>query len=128
MTVSDFTETSLKPQLRDLTFNQLMLFMDDLAEEIAFHAQQGASDDEWRDAQAMKVVEEAGEFIGAYGRWRGFSRRSGSMAQLTEEPADVVIASLLMFAVLDKDAQMYVKAKLFKVITRGYVNKDDSAR
>lgn len=125
MTVSDFTESSLKPQLRELTFNQLTLFMEDLAEEIAVHAQQGASDDEWRDAQAMKVVEEAGEFIGAYGRWRGFARRAGTLADVTEELSDVVIASLLMFSLLDNDAQMHVKAKLFKVITRGYVNKDE---
>lgn len=124
---SQFAQTTLKPRLTELTFNQLVLFTEDLAEEIRYHASQGASDEEWRDAQAMCVVEEAGEFIGAYRRWRGFARRPGEARDMHKELADVIIAAFLMFAVLDADAQMHVKAKLFDVITRGYVNKSESA-
>lgn len=119
-----FTETTLKPQLLDLSFNQLTLFMEALAEEIHVHAAQGASDDDWSWSQMTTVVEEAGEFAKAYRRWRGFARQSGSLSEVTEELADVIIASFLMFAVLDSDAQIHIKAKLYKVITRGYVNKD----
>lgn len=124
---SQFTESTLKPKLKELAFDQLCFFMEDLAEEIRFHANQGATDDEWRDAQAMVVAEEAGEFIGAYRRWRGFARRPGEAKEMYKELSDVIIASLLMFAVLDADAQMHVKAKLHDVITRGYVNKDEAA-
>ena len=126
MTVSDFTESTLKPQLMELSFNQFAMFMESLAEEIRFHGGQGATDQEWQDAQAMCVVEEAGEFIGAYRRLRGFARRAGTEAEMYKELSDVIIASLLMFAVMDADAQMHIKAKLWEVITRGYVNKDDS--
>jgi NTP pyrophosphatase (non-canonical NTP hydrolase) len=114
----------LKQKLHDLSFNQLVFFMEDLSQEIRHFARQGASDDEWRDAQAMCVVEEAGEFIAAYRRFRGFARRDGDIKDVQEELADVVIAALMMFAVMDVDSQLYVKAKLWKVITRGYVNKD----
>lgn len=124
--VSAFTESTLKPRLTELTFNGLVLFCEDLAEEIRFHAGQGASDEQWTDTQAMKVAEEAGEFIGAYNRYKGFCRRKAELKEVQKELADVIIASFIMFAVLDADAQMYVKAKLFDVITRGYVNKDDS--
>jgi len=114
----------LKPKLTDLTFNGLCFFTEELADEIRYYAGQGASDDEWSDAQAMCVVEEAGEFIAAYRRARGFARRAGDRKEVTAELADVIISALLMFAVLDEDAQCHVKAKLFNVVSRGYVNKE----
>jgi NTP pyrophosphatase (non-canonical NTP hydrolase) len=123
MTTSEFTESTLKPRLRELEFNQLVLFAEDLAEEIRFHAGQGAGDQEWMDSQAMCVAEEAGEFIRAYRRWRGFARTAGSAEDMQEELSDVIISALLMFAVMDYDAQRHIKKKLFKVINRGYVNK-----
>jgi NTP pyrophosphatase (non-canonical NTP hydrolase) len=123
MTTSEFTESTLKPRLRELEFNQLVMFTEDLAEEIRVHAAQGASDQEWMDAQAMCVAEEAGEFIKAYRKWRGFARTAGSVNDVHEELADVIIASLLMFSVMNYDAQRHIKDKLYQVITRGYVNK-----
>jgi NTP pyrophosphatase (non-canonical NTP hydrolase) len=124
VTESEYTESSLIPKLKELSFNQLVFFTEDLATVVRYHARQGASDEEWQDAQAMCVVEEAGEFIGAYRRWRGFARRDGSWNDVTKELSDVIIASLLMFAVMNEDAQCHVKAKLYEVISRGYVNKE----
>lgn len=122
--MTEFTDSVLKPRLKELEFYQLVQFAEDLAEEIRFHARQGASDQEWMDAQAMCVAEEAGEFIKAYRKWRGFARTAGPVDDVTEELSDVVIASLLMFAVMDSDSQCHIKHKLLKVITRGYVNKE----
>lgn len=39
------------------------------------------------------MVEEAGEFAGAYRRWRGYARRPGSREAMEEELVDVVISS-----------------------------------
>lgn len=97
---------------------------DILAKELYENAKQGATDQEWRDAQAMCVVEEAGEFIAEYRRHRGFARRAGDRDQMLSELADVIISGLLMFEFLGADAEQHVKAKLKKIVTRGYVNKD----
>lgn len=122
---SAFAESTLKPALASLDFTPLVLFMESLAEEIKFHARQGATDDEWRDAQAMNVFEEAGEFAKEYRRWRGFARKPGDIRNLRMELADVIISGFLMFANMDTDAQCYIKGKLYEVITRGYVNKEE---
>lgn len=63
------------------------------------------------------VVEEAGEFAGAYRRWRGYARRPGSFEEMAEELADVVISAF--FAAddygVDLDAEIRVKvAKIFE--------------
>jgi len=128
MTEPEFTESLLKQKFPELAFNYLVFFIEELAEEIRVYAGQGASDEQWADTQALKVVEEAGEFIGAWNRLKGFCRRSGDMKEVTKELSDVIIASFVMFAVLDEDAQVHIKGKLWEIITRGYVNKDDSAR
>lgn len=122
--MTEFIESELLADVANLRFQRLQWFMDDLAAEIKKYAQQGASDQEWTDAQAMCVVEEAGEFIGAYRRWRGFARRPGELEDVTSELADVIIASFIMFANLPGEAQHSIKQKLSKVVTRGYVNKD----
>lgn len=124
--MTEFTESDLLADVADLQFRRLTRLMDELAAEIRKYADQGASDLEWRDAQAMCVVEEAGEFIGAYRRWRGFARRDGDIDAVTSELADVIISSFVMFANLQTDAQRTIKQKLAKIVTRGYVNKDDS--
>lgn len=118
------TESMLKPDLWALNFTQLTLFMEKLSDEIRYHAGQGASDEQWADTQAFKVMEEVGEFCGEWNRLKGFCRRAGNKDALIKELADVIVASFIMFAVLDEDAEMHIKAKLHEVITRGYVNKD----
>lgn len=98
--------------------------MERLQKEIKTFAVQGATEQEWIDAQVMKTMEEAGEFQGAYNRFRGFARREGPLADVTDELADVIISGFIMFGVLGVDAQWAIIQKLRKVITRGYVNKD----
>lgn len=125
MRTPEFTESTLKSALHDLDFTQLVMFMESLTEEIQVFAKRDNSDEEWRDAQAMKLAEEVGEFAGAYNRWRGWARRDGSMADVLEELSDVIISAFAMFAIMDFDAQVYIKDKLTKVITRGYVNPSE---
>lgn len=41
----------------------------------------------------LAVAEEAGEFVGAYRRWIGEARRSGTFAEVEDELADVILAA-----------------------------------
>ena len=100
-----------------------------------WEGRQGASPTEWLDQQAMCVAEEAGEFIGAYRRWRGFARRSGSPYDVEAEMADVIISAACMMLVWDlpafkerpkpntADIAEYISRKLKVILSRGYVNK-----
>lgn len=105
-----------------------------LVDELRENAMQGATNTEWLDQQAMCVSEEAGEFIGAYRRWRGFARRAGSPGDVEAEMADVIISTLCMITLwLDqKDAATgdadtldeLIARKLGKIFSRGWVNKN----
>lgn len=55
------------------------------------------------DRQVLNLAEEAGEFIGAYRRWAGLARRTGTAEQVHAELADVVITSYVTAAELDID-------------------------
>lgn len=123
MPAPEFTESTLNAALEDLNFTQLVIFMEKLTEEISVFAKRDNTDQEWIDAQASKLSEETGEFTGAYNRYRGWARRDGMMGEVLEELSDVVISAFAMFAVLDYDPEVYIKDKLRKVITRGYVNR-----
>lgn len=96
-----------------------------IGQDIKDNASQGATDQEWLDSQAMCVVEEAGEFIAEYRRLRGFARRAGDKDQMVSELADVVISATLMFSFLGESMEDAVAAKLKKIVSRGYVNKDE---
>lgn len=74
--------------------------------------------------QAMNVAEEAGEFIGAYRRYRGGARRAADIEEVAFELADVVISSMIMFQRLGLDPEVVISHKLRKIVTRGYVNKE----
>lgn len=100
-------------------------FGDWLSEQLWNGASQGASWQEWLDNQAFSVAEEAGEFIGEYRRYKGFARRPGDREQMLSELSDVMISSMLMFRLLGEDPEQHIKTKLKKIVTRGYVNKDD---
>lgn len=126
MTTPKFIESQLKHQLYALNFTQLVIFMEGLADEIRYYAGQGASDEQWVSTQVIKLGSEVGEFLGAFDRFNGFARRPGDIKEVTKELADVIISAFIMFAVLDEDAEEHIKAKLHEVITRGYVNKDES--
>jgi hypothetical protein len=108
-----------------------------LVSELRTHAMQGATNTEWMDQQAMCVAEEAGEFIGAYRRWRGFARRAGSHEDVEAEMADVIVSTLCMITLwLDaKDAgtgeadtlNALIARKLRVIFSRGWVNKAETA-
>jgi NTP pyrophosphatase (non-canonical NTP hydrolase) len=107
-----------------MDMSEFIVVINTVAAEIAANGNQGASRNEWTDAQAMVVVEEAGEFIGEYRRNRGFARRAGNREDMLSELADVVISSMAMFYTLREDPEVHIKRKLKKIVTRGYVNKE----
>jgi NTP pyrophosphatase (non-canonical NTP hydrolase) len=107
----------------ELDLGNLGDVIDYVSRSIRASSKQGASPVEWRDSQAMCVVEEAGEFIGEYRRLKGFARRAGNREHMLEELADVVISALVMFENLDVDAAAAIEKKLRVIVTRGYVNK-----
>ena len=45
--------------------------------------------------QVLGLAEEVGEFVGAYRRWSGQARRTGSAEDMWEELADVVITAFV---------------------------------
>jgi NTP pyrophosphatase (non-canonical NTP hydrolase) len=111
--------------VENLSMQDFVFVMNEVAEAIKKSSSQGASDEQWRDSQAMDVVEEAGEFIAEYRRLKGFARRAGDREAMLSELADVVIAAMVMFWNLDADAQHYIQKKLVKIVTRGFVNKEE---
>lgn len=50
--------------------------------------------------QVLNLVEEAGEFVGAYRRWAGMARRRGTVEDVHAELADVVITAYVTAAEL----------------------------
>lgn len=70
--------------------------------------------------QVLALAEEVGEFVGAYRRWSGQARRSGTAAAMHEELADVIITAHVMARELGIDIDAAVGAKLAKVYTRGW--------
>jgi NTP pyrophosphatase (non-canonical NTP hydrolase) len=53
--------------------------------------------------QVLNLVEEAGELVGAYRRWAGLARRSGTAQEMHAELADVVITAYVTAAELGID-------------------------
>ena len=68
----------------------------------------------------LNLAEEVGEFVGAYRRWTGQARRSGTAPEMWDELADVVIAAYVLAAELDIDLDTVIRAKLDVVFTRGW--------
>jgi NTP pyrophosphatase (non-canonical NTP hydrolase) len=71
-------------------------------------------------AQVLGVGEEAGEFVGAFRRYMGWARRSGSFAEMAEELADVVIMSWVAANYLGVDLTQEIDKKAEKIRTRGW--------
>lgn len=72
------------------------------------------------DRAALAVVEESGEFIGAYRRWTGQARRTGPESAVIEELADVVISAYAMAAEHGWDLNEAVTNKLHIAFARGW--------
>lgn len=77
-----------------------MLDLNGIAERIVreMHAHEFEDDNGIR--QALALVEEAGELTGAYRRWTGRARRTGTAKEFHLELADVVITSYVTAAEL----------------------------
>src|SRR5688500_5156091 len=48
-----------------------------------------------QNRQVLNLAEEVGEFVGAYRRWAGKARRSGTAEEMYAELADVVITAFV---------------------------------
>lgn len=70
--------------------------------------------------QVLCVAEEAGEFVGAFRRWAGLARRTGTAEEMHDELADVVIAAFVAAEELDFDLAAAVADKLGVVHARGW--------
>lgn len=71
-------------------------------------------------AQVLGLAEEAGEFVGAYRRWIGAARRSGTFDDVRAELADVVIVAYVTAEYLDIDLDEAITTKLATVFSRGW--------
>jgi NTP pyrophosphatase (non-canonical NTP hydrolase) len=70
--------------------------------------------------QVLTLAEEVGEFVGAYRRWSGQARRTGSAEDVRAELADVVITAYVTAAELGIDLDRAIAAKLEVIFTRGW--------
>ena len=70
------------------------------------------------------VAEEAGEFVGAFNRFSGTSRRTGTKDEMAKELADVVLTAYMAADVLgiDLDAVVAEKAEIMR--NRGWKTRD----
>jgi NTP pyrophosphatase (non-canonical NTP hydrolase) len=80
----------------------------------------GVTDENQLLVQAISVAEEAGEVMGAYRRWAGLARRSGSKGELGEEIADLLIVTAVFAELTDIDIAQAVQAKLKIIYSRGW--------
>ncbi|MFL6144912.1 MAG: MazG nucleotide pyrophosphohydrolase domain-containing protein [Labedaea sp.] len=70
--------------------------------------------------QVLGLAEETGEFVGAYRRWSGQARRTGTAEEMYEELADVIITAFVTAHELGVDIDMVIAAKLRTIHTRGW--------
>jgi NTP pyrophosphatase (non-canonical NTP hydrolase) len=70
--------------------------------------------------QVLGLAEETGEFVGAYRRWSGQARRTGTAEQMHEELADVIITAFVTAYELGVDINAVIAAKLRIIHTRGW--------
>jgi NTP pyrophosphatase (non-canonical NTP hydrolase) len=72
------------------------------------------------DVQALCVAEEAGELVGAYRRWAGKARRPGSLEDVCQEVADVLIVTAVFAVRMGIDIDAAVEDKLKIIYSRGW--------
>jgi NTP pyrophosphatase (non-canonical NTP hydrolase) len=79
------------------------------------------------DVQALCVAEEAGELVGAYRRWAGKARRTGTRRDLEDEIADVLIVTAMFAERAGIDLNAAITAKLAVIYSRGWRQEDPAA-
>ena len=72
------------------------------------------------DVQALCVAEEAGELVGAYRRWAGKARRTGTRRDLEDEIADVLIVTACFAERAGIDLNDAIARKLTVIYSRGW--------
>jgi len=73
--------------------------------------------------QVLCLAEEAGELVGAYRRWAGMARRTGTWEDVQAELADVVITAYVTAQVLGIDLDAAWRAKAGVIASRGWRDK-----
>lgn len=79
------------------------------------------------DVQVLCLAEEAGELVGAYRRWAGMARRSGTFEEMASEAADVLIVLALFAEMTNMDLERAVRDKLEEIYSRGWKEESKSA-
>jgi NTP pyrophosphatase (non-canonical NTP hydrolase) len=92
----------------------------DLAAEINARLAEHFDQDTLYVQHALALAEEAGEFTGAFRRWAGLARRTGTWADMVAELADVVITAYVTADVLGIDLAAAITAKAGIILTRGW--------
>lgn len=88
--------------------------------------QNGFEEAEGCNRQVLNLAEEVGEFVGAYRRWSGQARRSGTAEEMYAELADVVITAFVTAEEFGVDLEAEIGKKLMKVFSRGW--REDATR
>lgn len=70
--------------------------------------------------QVLGLAEEVGGFVGAYRRWSGQARRSGTKKDMHLELADVVITAYVAAVEMGFDLDAAINDKLAIVFSRGW--------
>jgi NTP pyrophosphatase (non-canonical NTP hydrolase) len=91
------------------------------------HRRPGITDANALDVQALCVAEEAGELVGAYRRWAGKARRTGTRRELEDEIADVLIVTAVFAERAGIDLDAAVAAKLAVIYSRGWQDPPPAA-
>jgi len=92
----------------------------DLAAEISRRLAGHFDEDTGYTGQALALAEKAGEFVGAFRRWAGLARRTGTRAEMVTELADVVITAYVTADMLGIDLGAAITAKAAIIMTRGW--------
>jgi len=91
-----------------------------LSGDLSMNRRTGITDDNALDVQALCIAEEAGELVGAYRRHAGKARRTGSLADVEGEIADMLIVTAIFAEMLDIDIDRAVERKLEIIYSRGW--------
>lgn len=70
--------------------------------------------------QALALAAEAGEVVGAYMRYTGQARRTGSKEDFEDELADLIITAFATAYAAGSDPDIFVERKLKKIFERGW--------
>lgn len=70
--------------------------------------------------QLLALAAETGEVVGAYTRYTGQARRSGSKEDFEDELADLIITAFATAYVAGSDPDVFIDRKLRKIFERGW--------